>query len=73
MPTYEYKCQACEALWEEWQSINDTAKEFCPHCGAKSAQRLISRSNFKLAGNNWASDGYSPGNTREGSHNGNQD
>lgn len=41
MPTYEYKCDACGHLFEEFQSMNDKPLKKCPKCGGK-VQRLIS-------------------------------
>ena len=42
MPTYEYKCSACEHAWEEFQSIKADPTKKCPDCGKKKAQRIIS-------------------------------
>ncbi len=41
MPTYEYKCENCNEVFEEFQSITDQPIEKCPKCGGK-VQRLIS-------------------------------
>lgn len=41
MPTYEYKCDNCNEVFEEFQSITDEPIEKCPKCGGK-VQRLIS-------------------------------
>lgn len=41
MPTYDYKCNACEHTWEEFQSIKAEPTQKCPKCGKKKAQRLI--------------------------------
>jgi putative FmdB family regulatory protein len=63
MPTYEYECQslACKHAWEEEQSIHDPPLQFCAECGEPTAKRLISRTGFVLAGDGWASSGYSKG------------
>ena len=42
MPTYEYRCGACDNKWEEFQSIKAPATQKCPECGKKKARRLIS-------------------------------
>ncbi len=42
MPTYEYKCSACEHEWEEFQSIKADPTKKCPDCGKSKAQRIIS-------------------------------
>ena len=41
MPTYDYKCRACENRWEEFQPITAKATETCPECGKKKAERVI--------------------------------
>lgn len=41
MPTYDYKCDACEHTWEEFQSIKAEPTKKCPGCGKKKAKRLI--------------------------------
>lgn len=41
MPTYDYKCDACEHKWEEFQSIKAAPTKKCPSCGKSKAKRLI--------------------------------
>ena len=41
MPTYDYKCDACDHTWEEFQSIKAEPTKKCPSCGRKKAKRLI--------------------------------
>lgn len=41
MPTYDYKCDACDHLFELFQSINDPVKKKCPKCGKNKLRRLI--------------------------------
>ena len=41
MPTYDYKCAACEAEWEEFQSITAKPIRKCPECGKLKAKRQI--------------------------------
>lgn len=41
MPTYDYKCDACEHVWELFQSIKAEPERKCPSCGKKKAKRLI--------------------------------
>ena len=58
MPTYEYKCSACEYVWEEIQKINDKKIEQCPECKEKTAKRLVSGgTGFVLKGSGWYSSG----------------
>jgi len=52
MPTYEYKCDSCGYLFEEFQSITDKPIEKCPKCNGK-VRRLIGGGNgfiFKGSG-----------------------
>jgi len=41
MPTYDYKCKACDHTWEEFKSIKAPATKKCPSCGKAKAERLI--------------------------------
>jgi len=41
MPTYEYKCQACDHEFELFQSIKASAVRKCPECGKLKVKRLI--------------------------------
>ena len=43
MPTYEYRCDACEARFERFQKMTDDPVAVCPECGEEEVQRLISR------------------------------
>ena len=40
MPTYDYKCLACDVQFEKFQSITAPAIEECPECSGK-VKRLI--------------------------------
>lgn len=42
MPTYEYRCDACEHEFEMFQSITAGAIRKCPECGKLKVKRLIS-------------------------------
>jgi putative FmdB family regulatory protein len=59
MPTYEYRCTACENEWEELQKISEPPVEVCPKCSQKTAKRQISGGNFILKGGGWYADLYS--------------
>lgn len=41
MPTYDYKCNACNHRWELFQSMSVRPVKACPSCGKKKAERLI--------------------------------
>lgn len=40
MPTYEYKCEDCGYIFEEFQGINESVIGFCPRCSGE-VKRLI--------------------------------
>ncbi|MBN1296823.1 zinc ribbon domain-containing protein [bacterium] len=40
MPTYEYKCEACDYVFEKFQAMTDEPLDVCPHCGGH-VKRLI--------------------------------
>lgn len=42
MPTYEYKCDACEKTFERFQSITSEPIKKCPYCKKQKVRRLIS-------------------------------
>ena len=41
MPTYEYKCNACDHAFELFQSIKAPSVRKCPKCGKLKVKRLI--------------------------------
>ena len=41
MPTYDYKCEACNHQWELFQSMNDSPVKRCPKCKKQKAKRLL--------------------------------
>ncbi len=42
MPTYEYKCRACDHRFEAFQSMTEEPVKICPQCGVEEVERLIS-------------------------------
>jgi putative FmdB family regulatory protein len=42
MPTYEYRCNACQNTWDEFQSIKAEPTKKCPKCRKAKAERIIS-------------------------------
>ncbi len=40
MPTYEYKCNACDVQFEKFQGITEEPLKECPDCG-EEVKRLI--------------------------------
>jgi len=41
MPTYEYECQGCGHVFEEFQSITARPLKVCPKCRKARLRRLI--------------------------------
>jgi putative FmdB family regulatory protein len=41
MPTYEYRCTACDHQFEIFQQMSDAVKRKCPECGKNKLERLI--------------------------------
>jgi len=41
MPTYDYRCEACEHEFEEFQSMSAKPLRKCPECGKPKLKRLI--------------------------------
>ena len=41
MPTYEYRCEACNHSFELFQSIKARSVRKCPRCGKLKVRRLI--------------------------------
>jgi putative FmdB family regulatory protein len=41
MPTYDYRCDACEHRFELFQSIKASPVRKCPKCGKLKARRLF--------------------------------
>ncbi|MBU1041265.1 MAG: zinc ribbon domain-containing protein [Proteobacteria bacterium] len=57
MPIYEYSCQDCKQIFEDWQKDYEERDIPCPVCNGK-ASRLISSTNFVLKGGGWYASGY---------------
>lgn len=41
MPTYDYRCEACDHTFENYQSIKSKPLRKCPECKAMRVVRLI--------------------------------
>ncbi len=41
MPTYDYRCDACEHKFELFQSMKDDPIRKCPKCGKLKVKRII--------------------------------
>jgi putative FmdB family regulatory protein len=65
MPIYEYNCQDCKQIFEEWQKDYEERDIPCPVCGG-NASRIISSTSFVLKGGGWYASGYSSGDSTAG-------
>ena len=50
MPIYEYKCDECGAIFENFQKITDKDLDICQSCKKIGIKKLISSSGFRLKG-----------------------
>jgi putative FmdB family regulatory protein len=41
MPTYEYKCSACDHAFERFHSMSAAPVKKCPECGKSKVKRLL--------------------------------
>jgi putative FmdB family regulatory protein len=58
MPIYEYRCNVCDEITEEFDKITSTNKTIeCSLCGQPST-RIMSLGSFHLKGGGWYKDGY---------------
>lgn len=57
MPIYEYCCEDCRQIFEDWQKDFVERPQRCPICGGE-AHRLISNTSFVLKGGGWYASGY---------------
>ncbi len=70
MPIYEYCCQECRHIFEEWQKDFTERDMTCPICGGQ-AKRLISNTAFILKGSGWYVTDYARSSSSCGKENGN--
>jgi putative FmdB family regulatory protein len=53
MPIYEYCCDNCHKVFEEWvRHMDDRATRACPECNG-TARRIVSNTSFVLKGGGW--------------------
>ena len=57
MPIYEYRCDECRQIFEEWQTTFEDKDLNCPICGG-SSQRVMSNTSFVLKGTGWYTTDY---------------
>lgn len=72
MPTYDYRCKACEHAFEHFQAISEPLLRKCPACGKPKLERLIGAGAgllFKGSGfyiTDYRSSGYAEAAKKEG-------
>ena len=72
MPTYDYRCRACDHEFEHFQSMTSKVLRKCPECGKLQLQRLIGAGAgllFKGSGfyiTDYRSDSYKSGRKKDG-------
>ena len=53
MPIYEYSCEKCGKVFEEWtRRVDDNTEQVCPECNG-AARRIVSNTSFVLKGGGW--------------------
>ena len=57
MPVYEYRCDACDVVFEARQKFSDAPLTACTTCGGP-VQKIISQTAFTLKGGGWYAQGY---------------
>jgi putative FmdB family regulatory protein len=63
MPTYEYRCTACNHDFEKFQRMSEEPVAACPECGAGAERRLSGGAGLLFKGSgfyitDYRSDGY---------------
>ena len=69
MPIYEYRCQECDHVFEEWHRGYEEKEVPCPVCEGK-AKRLISNTAFILKGSGFYATDYAGSKGKEASGDG---
>ena len=41
MPTYEYTCKECQAIFDIFHGMTEQPQVMCPKCGSRSTARLL--------------------------------
>jgi putative FmdB family regulatory protein len=59
MPIYEYGCEKCGGIFEEFQSMTAPPLTRCKLCGSKRVRKLVSSTSFILKGSGWYVTDYS--------------
>ena len=60
MPIYEFRCNACEAVFESFRHANEGDPEECPQCKSTDVSKLMSVPSIQMMGRKWDSHPNSP-------------
>ncbi len=52
MPIYEYQCEQCGKIVENWQKVSDPPLTECDNCKGRM-HKLVSQTSFQLKGSGW--------------------
>lgn len=53
MPTYEYQCKSCKAVYELRQGFDAETTHTCEECGKGTAKRVLSTPAVVFKGGGW--------------------
>lgn len=59
MPAYDYRCTACDTVFEVNRRIGETAEESCPECGG-ATKRLFTPVGVQFKGSGFHNTDYKP-------------
>jgi len=52
VPTYEYRCNGCDATVERWQRFDEAPLTICPSCGGE-LRKLFFPASIVFKGSGW--------------------
>lgn len=58
MPTYDYECENCKEIFEQFQKITDRPLETCPKCQGKVKKLISSGAGIIFKGSGFYSNDY---------------
>ncbi len=67
MPTYEYVCNNCGYIFEEFQKISDEPIKICPKCGGNVSRKISAGIGLIFKGSGFYITDYKRGNSKNGS------
>ena len=70
MPTYDYRCEKCDKVFEEFHGMTEDPKVLCPDCGGEAKKMIggglgviFKGSGFYVTDNKGAAKSAAPGKT----------